>query len=374
MEKRKYLTLLMSNRFAIRPFKSTQEVDRRPVLGAEFFPKLYSSIFILGKTGSGKTIVAQNILRECVGPKTMIYAFSGSINSDQRWIDIQNWAKQHKIAFHGYDTIKHKTQYGIINRVGELMKALRKEAEMRLEQEEAKRRAEGLGLDTLGMDPEDIDEDMPEYERVINQPGELDIGEPTNEEHPSVGILDNKPSCEVEYPFQSPDYILILDDCSRDLRNDDLTTLLKSSRHFRMKVLLLSQHVKDLMPAAISQLSYLLLFGGLGTPILKKILEDTGMDISLPLFETFYKKVTAGDGNKHNFLYIDIANVSFRKNFAPKLTYKILPQEGCGKNEENFEDENEDDGDEGDERDRPQFENVNRKHEEILWKKSKGIR
>ena len=87
---------------------------------------------------------------------------------------------------------------------------------------------------------------------------------------------------------------------------------MKANRHYKSKVLVSSQWPNDLTPSALRQLDYCILFGGHDDAKLEKLHKD--MDLSIPLgqFIRMFREVTK---DKYNFLYCDVTNDEFRKNF-----------------------------------------------------------
>src|SRR5205823_3520629 len=95
--------------------------------------------------------------------------------------------------------------------------------------------------------------------------------------------------------------------------NPAVNILLKTNRHYKCKVILSSQYVNDLMPESLKQIDYFLLFGGHSIDKLEKIYKDADLPINFELFLKLYENATSA---KYNFLYIDVRDVSFRKNFS----------------------------------------------------------
>ena len=110
----------------------------------------------------------------------------------------------------------------------------------------------------------------------------------------------------------APEYIIIIDDLGAETRNKYITQLLKTNRHYKSKVILSSQNLEDLQPAAIRNLDYILLFGGIPLDKIEKIREQLLLDIDTEKLIEIYKLITS---KKYNFLYIDIRNELLRENF-----------------------------------------------------------
>ena len=73
-----------------------------------------------------------------------------------------------------------------------------------------------------------------------------------------------------------------------------------------------SQYLHDLKPESIQQLDYILIWPGITESKLIKIYENLNLAIPYSLFKTLYENATQ---KEHNFLYVDIRNEAYRKNF-----------------------------------------------------------
>jgi hypothetical protein len=112
------------------------------------------------------------------------------------------------------------------------------------------------------------------------------------------------------------EYVFILDDMSKELRNKQISRLLKSNRHAKAWVFLLSQFLTDMNNDARKQLNYILLFGGLPEEKLKTIHEELDLAMDFDKFYCLYKEATSV---KYNFLYVDIDNERFRINMDQEI-------------------------------------------------------
>ena len=88
---------------------------------------------------------------------------------------------------------------------------------------------------------------------------------------------------------------------------------MKANRHYKTKVIISTQHVNDLRPECYKQLDILILMRGHSLDKLEEIHSKTAMNISLDRFIKIYKHATEG---KHDFLWIDLPNLKFRKCFT----------------------------------------------------------
>ena len=110
----------------------------------------------------------------------------------------------------------------------------------------------------------------------------------------------------------APEHVFLFDDMSNQLSNKYVNVLLKKNRHFLSKVIISSQYLHDLKPEAILNLDYMLMFGNIPLEKLKIVYNNLDLSIDFNLFLDLYENATK---EKFNFLYADIRNELFRKNF-----------------------------------------------------------
>ena len=112
--------------------------------------------------------------------------------------------------------------------------------------------------------------------------------------------------------FQYPEYIIVFDDLSSELKSRSLLSLLKFNRHFKTEIILSSQWVHDLLPESRKQIDLFLVFKGFTAKKMKEIYNDC--DTSLP-FEIFYQIYQQAAKKPFSFLFIDSISDKFRINF-----------------------------------------------------------
>ena len=60
-------------------------LEQNEILGYNYFPTLYSNIYICSRRRSGKTTLIYNILKNCVNKHTNVVFFCSTINSDSTY-------------------------------------------------------------------------------------------------------------------------------------------------------------------------------------------------------------------------------------------------------------------------------------------------
>jgi hypothetical protein len=113
-----------------------------------------------------------------------------------------------------------------------------------------------------------------------------------------------------------PKYILCFDDLSADLRHISVIKNLKSNRHRGIMNLLSSQYFHDLNTGAMSNLDYMVVFKGQDEDKLEKIHKRLDLGIDFDTFKRYYEYAVS---TPFSFLWIDIRNDEYRKNFNERL-------------------------------------------------------
>jgi hypothetical protein len=263
------------NKEKVSQVPKTEIDDKRPILGYNLFPEIYANIFLCAKKKSGKTTVIYNIIRKCVNKHTKIIAFVSTLTKDKSWITIRKFCKLNNIEFEGHTSLKSDDGVDLLD---ELVNHLQLEY------------------------PEDAEDEVkPKKNPLIICDGDTDDE-------------DEKPK---KSKYQSPEYLIILDDLSNELKSNSLITLLKKNRHFKSKILLSSQYLNDLKPESRKQMDYFLVFRGQPRDKLSTIYKDADVHIDE---NTFYKLYSHATKDPFNFLYIDCTNSKFRKNFNQEYT------------------------------------------------------
>lgn len=250
------------------------------IKGYNLFPEVYCNIFICAKKKSGKTNVIFKIVKECTDKNTKVIIFSSTAYKDPNMIKITEWLDDRDY------------QYDIFTDLEDYLSSIVDEIENNQE----------LDKETDRLSSEEEDE----------KPKILSFTE--TKEEIRLKIKKRKPkkvSCE---------YMFIFDDFSSELKDKDISKLLKQHRHYKSKVIISSQYPLDLRKDGRKQLDYWLLFQSHSDEKLKEIYDLCNLSIQFEDFKEIYNQATK---EKYNFLYIDTINHIFRKNFNEQF---ILPK------------------------------------------------
>ena len=115
----------------------------------------------------------------------------------------------------------------------------------------------------------------------------------------------------------SPEHIFVCDDISHELKNPALYKLLKNGRHLKASVYLSFQYPNDLLPQGWKNCEYAICFKSFSQDKLEHIHKHLDLTIQMEKFIELYNYVMKDRG--YDFLFIDVKNEKFRKNFNKKL-------------------------------------------------------
>jgi len=211
-------TLTRINKQKVKKVKSLKEEDTRPIKGFDLFPELYSNIFCVAKKKSGKTSAIYKIVKECCTPQTTVIAFCSTLYKDDTWKSIVKMCKAKRIPFIGHTSLFEDG----IDQLELLVNLLQNQAREEAEEEE-------------------MDERVSKLEKIIDP---IQLNSDSDDES------ENKPR---KAKYRAPEYMIILDDLSNELKSKSLVTLLKKNRHFKCKVVISSQWLNDCLPESRKQ-------------------------------------------------------------------------------------------------------------------------
>ena len=270
------------NREDVTAVPLLQKPDDRPIKGSKLFSELYANVFLCARKKSGKTSTIFKIIKECVGSNTTILAFVSTLHKDANWLTIQKYCELKHIPFIGKTSLVEDG----VNLLDEFVQQLQQEDEAPKEPKPKGRK--------------------PKEHILFNADSE-------DEEDTNVAFGEEKEKKPKKSKFRSPDYLIIFDDLSNELKNPALIALLKKNRHFKSKILISSQYLNDLDPQSRKQMDYLLVFKGQPQKKLDEIYRDADIAVDPEEFYEIYKSATE---SLYSFLYIDRFNDTFRKNFS----------------------------------------------------------
>lgn len=262
------------NNIIVKPLVSTvNNIDISKVKGGKLIPTVYNCSFLCAKRASGKTSTLAEILLRTSDKKTQFYIFCPTTKVDSSWITLIDKLESRGNVVNVFDSIMDSK----VNLLNEIM----------------------ADLST----PEDDD-----VKKNDNQPYEIGI---------KINFGDDIKKEKKEYKPKkiAPKHIFVFDDISGELKNPAVSSLLKKSRHFQSAVYISSQYIHDLQPQSIKQLDYFLCFRSFSRDKLEHIYKLLDLSIGLEKFIDIYDYCFRDPNERFSFLYIDVRNQTFRKNF-----------------------------------------------------------
>lgn len=264
------------NNITIKPLVSLAVNDENKVKGGKLFKNPYNTTFLCAKRKSGKTSVLAHILQKTSDKKTVFWIFCPTTKVDSSWISLIQILESRGNDVHVFDSILD----GKVNLLDEIVADLSNPAPKEQPKQEEKR------IKIYFQEPK-------ENKKVEYKPKKI-----------------------------APENIFVFDDISNELKNPAVATLLKKSRHFKSAVYISSQYANDLLPMSIKQLDYFLCFRSFSRDKLEHIHRLLDLSIDLEKFYNIYDYCF--DNSKgYDFLYIDVRNQMFRKNFNRAIVLDI---------------------------------------------------
>jgi hypothetical protein len=263
------------NNISIKPLVNANALDESKVKGGKMFSDPYNVTYLCARRKSGKTSVIAEILKKTSDKKTTFWLFVPTSRVDESWKTIIKLLEDRGNTVNVFDSIME----GKTNLLDEIVADL-----------------------SVGDEP-------PKKEEPVKAPVKIMFDIPESE----------KKKYEYKPKKLAAQHIFVFDDISQELKNPALLALLKKSRHLKAAVYVSSQYLLDLNPAALKQLSYFLCFRSMTQDKLEHI--HKMLDLSIDL-EKFYEIYDYATKEPYNFLYIDMKNQTFRKNFSKELNYE----------------------------------------------------
>jgi hypothetical protein len=291
--------------------KNDNNNKNNEIKGYDYFSEPYSNIFLLAKKKSGKTTLIYNILKNC-GLKnyTKVIIICSTVNKDATYEKIKELCDKNYIDNEYYDDIINDDGENVIE---SFIKKQKQNSRIEKNMDEKNQDLKGGSLKNVFIKFTSLNnqKEMTEMtEKVVKDKTEMSDKDNDN---------DNENLKKDHKNIIAPEYIIVIDDLGAETRNKYITQLLKTNRHYKSKVILSSQNLEDLQPAAIRNLDYILLFGGIPIEKIEKIREQILLDIDENKLVEIYKLIT---NKKYNFMYIDIRNELLRENFNKLIEIK----------------------------------------------------
>jgi hypothetical protein len=270
------------NKVKVKPLVNNITEDITEVKGKQLFKNNLSNIYIMARKRSGKSSLIGTILKKMADKRCNVIIFSSTIKIDPCWVAIKKDLEKRGITTLTYTHFIDDNKNNILE---QFLKDLEGDSEDEEVEDEGNRICgDGTFLKFVPFEKEIKKEDKP-----------------------------RKPKTSV------PDYIICYDDLSSDLRHSIVSSCLKSNRHKKIMNIISSQYLNDLNRPALRNLDYMVMFKGQDDEKLELIHRSLDLGISLEDFMQLYHYAVE---TPYSFLYIDIRNDEYRKNFNEKIMVK----------------------------------------------------
>ena len=196
------------NKITIKPVVHLA-LESHEILGFDYFPTLYSNIYICSRRRSGKTTLIYNILKHCTSKRTNVVFFCSTIHRDSTYKLILEMLEKKKVNVMTYDHFLN----GKENILNGIIEELNNDLETKEEEERIK-----------------LDKSQQPKPKMVLFP-----------------VEESKERKERKPKKLAPEYIFVFDDLGNDLRHPSITQLFKTSRHYKAKVIVSSQSLKVLI-------------------------------------------------------------------------------------------------------------------------------
>jgi hypothetical protein len=265
------------NNVVVKPLVNTVgNIDITKVKGGKLIPTVYNCTFLCAKRASGKTSTLAEILLRTSDKKTQFYVFCPTTKVDSSWITLIEKLESRGNIVNVFDSIMD----GKVNLLNDIM----------------------------------ADLSMPEDSKIKTDDETKPLGIKLN-----FGDEVKKKKQEYKPKKIAPKHIFVFDDISGELKNPAVASLLKKSRHFLSAVYISSQYVMDLLPMSIKQLDFFLCFRSFSRDKLEHIYKLLDLSIGLEKFLDIYDYCFKDQNERFSFLYINVREQTFRKNFNKNL-------------------------------------------------------
>ncbi len=286
------LSLKKINKQVVKAIPIPNE-DTRPIKGYDICEEVYANIFLCAKKKSGKTSTIFKILKNCCQKKTVIYIFCSTAYKDQNWIEIIKHFKDKGMEVKVFTSIFEDGKDQLYNLINDLKHGETGPIEENLEEEEQL------------LEPDPCDIIIAQLARMSSPANPLGYTLPHD-------IKEDKPPKERKSKYRAPEFMIVFDDLSGELKSNSLIELLKKNRHYKTKMIISSQWIHDLKPESRKQMDLFLVFKGFTDKKIAEIYKDCDSSIPFETFVEIYKQATE---KPFSFMYIDTRSDKFRCNF-----------------------------------------------------------
>jgi hypothetical protein len=219
---------------------------------------------------------------------TTVMVFSQTLYTDPAWKSIRERCERKHIPFVGFTSIIDRDDGIPVNIletwISDLRERHRKECEPSDSEEEEQAGGSQLASMMFGEhkedEPEEDDEEKPRKSRKASR-------------------------------YQYPEYLLVFDDIASELKANILAQLVKTGRHYKMKIVISTQWYADIRPEIRKNINEFLLFHSIPDKQLQEIHKGSSSNLPLEVFSQLYHIATE---EPHSFFFVGDGE-DYRINF-----------------------------------------------------------
>ena len=264
------------NNISITPLvESTQDPSK--VVGGNMFADPFSNIVTIARKKSGKSTVIYHILKNICRKGTIVFLFAPSVHKDETYKHITEMLEKKGCIVSKHI---HFIEDGV-NLVEQL-------------------------LDTLSTPSETCVEDVKSRDVT---PELCKFDSPQPEVRREVSARKSKKIAN--------EYVCVFDDLASDLRHRSISQLMVKNRHYKIRNIMACQYLTNLDNISRKQIDYCLIFKSIGLEKLETLYESLDLNCS---FDDFVKLYLFATEDPFSFMFIDVRDNKFRKNFNMEVT------------------------------------------------------
>ena len=288
------------NEVSIKPVITANKYSKKNVRAYDYYPEPYANVCLLARKKSGKSTVIYRALEQCCKKGTNVCVFSPTCLIDPTYIKMKKMLEKKgcNVMFK-----EHFIEDGV-NLVSELYNAIK--------------------------DGEEDEDDIQDIEIEDIKPPLFIFGNDRRfiqEQNPDGSVeLTPKPQTKQKAKEKkkkkkdkllTPEHIFVFDDLSQEMRNPSISRMLVKNRHIKCKVFLSCHSVNNLDRMALESIDAYHVFGNIPDEKIKELQDKINLTFKSDTkkqskLQQLYDDATS---KPYNFLYIDRANCTFRKNF-----------------------------------------------------------
>lgn len=238
-------------------------------------------------------------MKECASKKTVLVIFCSTCYKDKNWIQIRKYFEKKGMDIRVYTSIYEDGEDQLSNLIEDL-KTEARDKEEKKEESESER------------------EEVGKCDDILSRLAIMHLYASGQDTRPEEDEDKKGKKKEKKSKYLAPEYMIIFDDLSSELKSKSLLSLLKFNRHFKSKLIISSQWLHDLLPESRKQIDLFMIFKGFPEDKIFLIYKDCDSSIPFETFNQIYKKSTK---KPHSFMYVFTPSDEFRCNFDKKIIF-----------------------------------------------------